>query len=74
MQQSEPDWLRFQRHGLVALIAAPLSGPVFNAVVVGGARPSWSPHSDPRLDALAAGYQLVLAVGSPATRASEGQE
>jgi hypothetical protein len=70
---STPAWLRFQRHGLVALIAAPVSGPVFSAVVVGVSRPPWSPHGDPRLDVLVAGYELVLAVGSPTTRASEVQ-
>jgi len=70
---STPAWLRFQRHGLVALIAAPVSGPVFNSVVVGVSRPPWSPHGDPRLDVLATGYELVLAIGSPTTQASEVQ-
>jgi hypothetical protein len=29
--------------------------------VVGARRPAWTPYADPRLDVLAAGYQLVLA-------------
>ena len=70
---STPAWLRFHRHGLVGLIAAPVSGPVFSAAVVVVPRPPWSPHGDPRLDALAAGYELILAVGSPTTQASEVQ-
>jgi hypothetical protein len=28
--------------------------------VLGAARPPWSPHADPRLDALAAGFALLL--------------
>ena len=58
---STPAWVRFCHRGLAALIAAPRSTPIFNAVVVGVSRPPWSPHGDPRLDALAAGYELVLA-------------
>jgi len=37
--------------------------------VHGAPRPAWTPHADPRLDALAAGYRLLLAAAdqSPAT-------
>jgi hypothetical protein len=28
--------------------------------VVGATRPPWTPHADPRLDALAAGFELLL--------------
>jgi len=52
--------LRFARGGLVALITRPVSEPVFVAVVQGAPRPAWSPHADPRLGALAAGYALLL--------------
>jgi hypothetical protein len=68
---STPAWVRFQHRGLVALIVAPLSGPVFSAAVVGVTRPPWSPHGDPRLDALAAGYELVLASTPSTTEALE---
>jgi hypothetical protein len=33
---------------------------VFVAELVGAARPAWTPHDDPRVAALAAGYQLLL--------------
>jgi hypothetical protein len=52
---------RFQRCGLAGLIRWPTAAPAFAATVVGARRPAWTPHADPRLDALAAGYQLVLA-------------
>ena len=52
---------RFQRRGLAGLIAWPTAEPVYAASVVGAARPAWSPHHDPRLDALAAGFELLLA-------------
>lgn len=68
---STPAWLRFQRHGLVALITAPASDALFSAVIVGVARPPWSPHADPRLESLAAGYELVLAAGPSTDRARE---
>jgi hypothetical protein len=29
--------------------------------VLGAQRPAWTPHTDPRLDALAASYELLLA-------------
>jgi hypothetical protein len=35
--------------------------PVFVAAVMGARRPPWSGDGDPRLDALTAGYGLVLA-------------
>ncbi len=51
---------RFARRGLAGLIAWPNAEPVFVASVVGAVRPAWSPHNDPRLDALAAGFELLL--------------
>ena len=51
---------RFARRGVAGLIAWPAAEPVFDAAVLGAARPPWSPHADPRLDALAAGFALLL--------------
>jgi hypothetical protein len=52
---------RFERRGLAGLIRWPTAAPAFVATVVGARRPAWTPYADPRLDILAAGYQLVLA-------------
>ena len=52
---------RFARRGLAGLIAWPVAEPVFVARLVGAARPPWTPRTDPRLDALAAGYELLVA-------------
>jgi hypothetical protein len=52
---------RFARGGLAELIARPAADPLFVAVVRGAPRPAWTPHADPRLDALACGYGLLLA-------------
>jgi hypothetical protein len=52
--------VRFARGGLAALIARPLAEPVFVAVVHGAPRYPWTPHNDPRLDALVAGFELLL--------------
>jgi hypothetical protein len=51
---------RFGRRGLAGLITWPVSDPIFVAELRGAARPAWSPHSDPRLGALATGYQFLL--------------
>ena len=53
---------RFARRGLAGLIAWPAAEPVFTGPVLGGTRPRWSPHDDPRLDALAAGFAFLLGV------------
>lgn len=53
---------RFTRRGLAGLIAWPATEPVYAAVMVGAARAPWTPYADPRLDALAAGYELILRV------------
>jgi hypothetical protein len=57
-----PAAARFLRDGLVGLIRRPSAAPVFVASLHGADRPAWSPHVDPRLEALAAGYRLVLSV------------
>ena len=46
--------------GWGGLIAGPAAEPVFVAQFVGAARPAWSPHDDPRVAALAAGYEFLL--------------
>jgi len=58
-----PDGLaaaRFARRGVAGLIAWPSAEPVFVAELLGAARPAWTPHADPRMSALAAGYQFLL--------------
>ncbi len=52
---------RFARRGMAGLIAWPTSEPVFVARVVGAARPPWTPHDDPRLQALADALALLAA-------------
>jgi hypothetical protein len=51
---------RFARRGLCGLIAWPATEPVFSARWVGAVRPSWDPYTDPRVEALAAVYHLVI--------------
>ncbi|HSS10909.1 MAG TPA: hypothetical protein VLL25_13555 [Acidimicrobiales bacterium] len=58
---------RFSRGGLAALIARPHAEPVFVAVLRGAPRVPWSPHADPRLEALAAGFGLLLACADDAS-------
>ena len=61
----QPDSLvaaRFGRRGLAGLIAWPTSEPIFEAELVGAARPPWTPHSDPRLETLGEGFALLLEV------------
>ena len=53
---------RFLRRGLAGLISWPVAKPVFAALLAGGQRPAWAPYSDPRADALAATYRLLLSV------------
>ena len=58
-----PDGLaaaRFARRGLAGLIAWPAAEPDFRAQLCAAARPPWTPHADPRREALAAGYQFLL--------------
>jgi hypothetical protein len=51
---------RFARRGLAGLIAWPAAEPVFVAELLAAARPAWTPHHDPRVAALAAGYEFLL--------------
>jgi hypothetical protein len=52
---------RFWRTGLAVRRPGKVQ-PVFVGRLEGAARPPWTPHADPRLDALVGGYELVLAV------------
>jgi hypothetical protein len=61
---------RFARRGLPGLIAWPSAEPVFDAALLGAHRPPWTPHDDPRLDALAAGFALLLGAASGARTTS----
>jgi hypothetical protein len=54
---------RFARRGLPGLIAWPAAEPVFDANLLGSHRPAWTPHHDPRLDALADAFALLLDAG-----------
>ena len=58
---------RFGRRGLAGLIAWPVAEPMYAAVLVGAERARWSPYTDPRLDALAAGYELLLRTSPDST-------
>ena len=60
---------RFARRGVAGLIAWPSAEPVFAAELLGAPRPPWTPHHDPRLDALAAGFALLLDTGTAAAAA-----
>jgi hypothetical protein len=60
---------RFARRGVAGLIAWPSAEPVFDAELLGATRPPWTPHHDPRLDALAAGFALLLDTGTAAAAA-----
>jgi len=51
---------RFARRGLAGLITWPAAEPVFVAELLAAARPAWTPHNDPRVAALAAGYEFLL--------------
>jgi hypothetical protein len=51
---------RFARRGLAGLIAWPSAEPVFVAELLPAARATWTPHEDPRVAALAAGYEFLL--------------
>lgn len=62
---------RFARVGLAGLIAHPAAEPVFQASLVGARRPAWLPHADPRLDALAEAFGLLVATDPQSPHAKE---
>ena len=51
---------KFDRRGLAGLIAWPVSEAALCATVLASPRPPWTPSADPRVDALAAVYELLL--------------
>lgn len=55
---------RFHRGGLMALIKKPTAAPQLIPTLVEASRPRWSPHHDPRFEALADAYAL-LTVAAP---------
>jgi hypothetical protein len=69
-----PAAARFARAGLWGLIRRPMAEPEFLGILIGALRPAWSPHADPRFDALAEGYQFVLTAGEPTGRCRPMQE
>ena len=64
-----PAAARFGRRGLAGLIAWPAAEPDFRAELCGEARPRWTPHADPRAQALAAAYQFLLDAAAAAAAA-----
>ncbi|MDH3308688.1 MAG: hypothetical protein OEO77_14375 [Acidimicrobiia bacterium] len=54
---------RFDQLGLAGLIAWPASEATFAATLIGADRPPWTPHADPRIDAVVAGYGLLFEAG-----------
>jgi len=71
-----PAAARFARRGLAGLIAWPAAEPDFRSELCGAARPRWTPHADPRAQALAAAYQFLLdaaaAPGAPVWQLMRG--
>jgi hypothetical protein len=61
---------RFARRGLPGLIAWPSAEPGFDAELLGAHRPPWTPHHDPRLDALSDAFALLLDSGRADAAAS----
>jgi hypothetical protein len=57
---ASPAATRFARAGLAGLIIRPVAQPVFLASLTGASRPPWTPYEDPRTQALAAGYELLV--------------
>jgi hypothetical protein len=71
-----PAAARFARRGLAGLIACPAADPAFRAELAGAPRPPWTPHADPREQALAAAYEFLLdaagALAAPGSQTREG--
>ena len=56
---------RFERSGMAGLVSAPSLAAIFSATLVGANRAPWTPYADPRHEALAEGYGIVLGVAEP---------
>lgn len=65
---------RFERCGLAGLITHPTAEPAFVATLRGARRPAWTPHADPRVDALAVGYQFILTATGGLVLAKEAEQ
>lgn len=65
---------RFEAHGLWGLIRRPVAEAVFGAHLHGAARPAWTPYGDPRLDAVADAYALLLDVNAVTAATAVGGE
>jgi hypothetical protein len=65
---------RFARGGLAALIARPHAQAVLLAVLRGAPRVPWSAHADHRIEALAAGFGLLLACADASTEPAAAAE
>jgi hypothetical protein len=63
----------FGRAGLGGLIAAPAAEAAFMAHLYPARRPPWHPYDDPRLEALAAAFELVLSAPLSRTPAREAR-
>jgi hypothetical protein len=59
---------RFARRGLSGLITWPVADPVYVVEILGSARQAWTPHGDPRIEALAAGFGFLLEAAETAGR------
>lgn len=55
-----PAAARFEAEGLWGLLRRPVAVACYSARLFGAARPAWTPYGDPRLEALADAYLLVL--------------
>lgn len=55
---------RFETEGMWGLIRRPASAAAFTARLHGARRPAWTPYVDPRLEALADAYNLLLSAGT----------
>ena len=65
---------RFERAGLAGLVVSPAADPVFTAVITGATRPAWTPYADPRNEALAASYGLLLDAGDAHPQRAESDQ
>jgi hypothetical protein len=64
---------RFERAGLAGLIVRPSAKPGFMVSVAGATRPPWTPYADPRIDALADTYLLLVEIADRQRRTASDQ-
>jgi hypothetical protein len=63
---------RFEADGLLGLVFHPVAEARYRAQLCGASRPAWTPYGDPRLDALADAYLVVLGISGEARLAQVG--